>query len=139
RAVRQVTMICAKLAPLASGTVAAWGAWTARAESGWSQLNMPRGVTEISRKIYDLHMEIFWVCVAIAAVVFGAMIWSILTYSKSRGAIPDGTLVHNTKVERSEEHTSELQSLRHLVCRLLLEKKNNLNYINRQPTHNESE
>src|SRR5437899_7433894 len=27
---------------------------------------------------------------------------------------------------RSEEHTSELQSLRHLVCRLLLEKKNRL-------------
>src|SRR5947199_3650903 len=32
---------------------------------------------------------------------------------------------------RSEEHTSELQSLRHLVCRLLLEKKkiNKKNYI----------
>src|SRR5262245_63452043 len=28
-----------------------------------------------------------------------------------------------TKAIRSEEHTSELQSLRHLVCRLLLEKK----------------
>src|SRR5687768_18231026 len=28
---------------------------------------------------------------------------------------------------RSEEHTSELQSRLHLVCRLLLEKKNNLN------------
>src|SRR2546429_6607430 len=28
------------------------------------------------------------------------------------------------KVERSEEHTSELQSRLHLVCRLLLEKKN---------------
>src|SRR5262245_62551961 len=28
---------------------------------------------------------------------------------------------------RSEEHTSELQSLRHLVCRLLLEKKNKNN------------
>src|SRR5262245_11622395 len=27
------------------------------------------------------------------------------------------------RVRRSEEHTSELQSLRHLVCRLLLEKK----------------
>src|SRR5262245_65600811 len=27
------------------------------------------------------------------------------------------------KTARSEEHTSELQSLRHLVCRLLLEKK----------------
>src|SRR5438045_7638739 len=29
----------------------------------------------------------------------------------------------NIKKIRSEEHTSELQSLRHLVCRLLLEKK----------------
>src|SRR5205814_3581331 len=29
-----------------------------------------------------------------------------------------------TTLRRSEEHTSELQSLRHLVCRLLLEKKN---------------
>src|ERR1035441_10718787 len=28
-----------------------------------------------------------------------------------------------SEVSRSEEHTSELQSLRHLVCRLLLEKK----------------
>src|SRR5262245_51188218 len=28
------------------------------------------------------------------------------------------------QAKRSEEHTSELQSLRHLVCRLLLEKKN---------------
>src|SRR5437899_4408773 len=30
---------------------------------------------------------------------------------------------------RSEEHTSELQSLRHLVCRLLLEKKNKKKYV----------
>src|SRR5438045_632801 len=30
---------------------------------------------------------------------------------------------------RSEEHTSELQSLRHLVCRLLLEKKKKTMYI----------
>src|SRR5438309_9278757 len=30
---------------------------------------------------------------------------------------------------RSEEHTSELQSQFHLVCRLLLEKKNNTTYI----------
>src|ERR1039458_10628355 len=29
----------------------------------------------------------------------------------------------NIIANRSEEHTSELQSLRHLVCRLLLEKK----------------
>src|SRR5262245_63737656 len=31
--------------------------------------------------------------------------------------------VRHPNVVRSEEHTSELQSLRHLVCRLLLEKK----------------
>src|SRR2546423_7505792 len=30
-----------------------------------------------------------------------------------------------TILSRSEEHTSELQSLAYLVCRLLLEKKNN--------------
>src|ERR1039458_7953354 len=32
-----------------------------------------------------------------------------------------------SRPNRSEEHTSELQSLRHLVCRLLLEKKNDKN------------
>src|SRR5438045_7048695 len=37
--------------------------------------------------------------------------------------------------ERSEEHTSELQSLRHLVCRLLLEKKNNNKVICRKIIH----
>src|SRR5262245_64551852 len=31
-------------------------------------------------------------------------------------------------LRRSEEHTSELQSLRHLVCRLLLEKKKNIQH-----------
>src|SRR5436305_11158334 len=31
---------------------------------------------------------------------------------------------HPPEVSRSEEHTSELQSRPHLVCRLLLEKKN---------------
>src|SRR5262245_64726769 len=33
---------------------------------------------------------------------------------------------------RSEEHTSELQSLRHLVCRLLLEKKKKMNTSTQQ-------
>src|SRR2546429_6529419 len=32
----------------------------------------------------------------------------------------------NTPSQRSEEHTSELQSRLHLVCRLLLEKKNTI-------------
>src|SRR5437016_11530247 len=37
---------------------------------------------------------------------------------------------------RSEEHTSELQSLTNLVCRLLLEKKKNQNYKRRRQTTN---
>src|SRR5689334_24155096 len=36
-----------------------------------------------------------------------------------------------TKRTRSEEHTSELQSQFHLVCRLLLEKKNEISYLAR--------
>src|SRR2546422_2344243 len=36
---------------------------------------------------------------------------------------------------RSEEHTSELQSRLHLVCRLLLEKKKNKNIHNNSTTH----
>src|SRR2546430_11113282 len=36
--------------------------------------------------------------------------------------------------ERSEEHTSELQSQSNLVCRLLLEKKKNIDYMNIQHT-----
>src|SRR2546425_6179657 len=35
---------------------------------------------------------------------------------------------------RSEEHTSELQSLAYLVCRLLLEKKKNEGHLNRRDT-----
>jgi cytochrome c oxidase subunit 2 len=93
-----LTMIRAKLAPLAA-LAAVCASASARAESGFNLLNMPQGVTEISRKIYALHMEIFWVCVAIAVVVFGVMFWSIFKYRKSQGAVPDVTLVHNTKVE----------------------------------------
>src|SRR3712207_7527216 len=36
--------------------------------------------------------------------------------------------------ERSEEHTSELQSRQYLVCRLLLEKKNNETYTSNYQT-----
>jgi cytochrome c oxidase subunit II len=70
-----------------------------RADEGWGLLNMTPGVTDISRKIYDLHMEVFWICVGIAVVVFGWMIWSLIAFRKSKGAVADTTLVHNTRVE----------------------------------------
>src|ERR1035441_2000350 len=54
------------------------------------------------------------------------------TLFRSRGTGVDGVnhiIRHGGRrrrsQRRSEEHTSELQSLRHLVCRLLLEKKKN--------------
>ncbi len=69
------------------------------AQSGWDELNLTQGVTDISRKIYDVHMLMFWVCCAIGVVVFGVMIYSIVTFRHSKGAVPDTTMVHNTKVE----------------------------------------
>ena len=60
-----------------SGTVSA----------GWTY-NMPRGVTEISRSVFDLHMLIFWICVVIGIIVFGIMFWSMFMHRKSRGAVP---------------------------------------------------
>lgn len=50
-------------------------------------LNMTKGVTPISRDLYDLHMIVLWVCVAIGVLVFGAMAWSIVFHRKSRGAV----------------------------------------------------
>src|SRR5437899_9075807 len=43
--------------------------------------------------------------------------------SDPRARRPSESIAPPPTGRRSEEHTSELQSLRHLVCRLLLEKK----------------
>ena len=61
--------------------------------------NLPIGVTDLSKAMYGLHMEVFWICVGIAVVVFGIMIYSLLVFRQSKGAIPDTTMVHSTKVE----------------------------------------
>lgn len=62
------------------------------------EMNIPYGVTQISRDVYGLHMTIFYVCVAIAVVVFGFMFWSMLVHRKSLGVKP-ATFHHNTTVE----------------------------------------
>jgi len=67
------------------------------ARADWA-LNLPEGVTSISRTAYDLHMMAFWICVGIGGVVFGAMFWSILRHRKSRGAIA-ANFDENTRLE----------------------------------------
>ncbi len=48
-------------------------------------LNMPRGVTPIAHELYWLHMLVFWICVGIGVLVFGAMAISIVKHRKSKG------------------------------------------------------
>ncbi len=50
-------------------------------------VNLPVGVTPISHQVYDLHMLIFWICVAIGILVFGVMFISIVKHRKSKGAV----------------------------------------------------
>jgi cytochrome c oxidase subunit 2 len=66
--------------------------------AAWSDLNLRVGVTELSREIYGLHMLILWVCVAIAVAVFAVMVYSIVKFRKSKGAVP-ATFDHSTQAE----------------------------------------
>jgi len=67
------------------------------AKADWT-LNMTKGVTDLSRETYDLHMRVFWWCVAIGVVVFGVMIISLFKHRKSRGAEP-ASFSHSTTAE----------------------------------------
>ena len=71
--IRKLCLSVAGLTP-ASSALADWG------------LNMPVGVTDLSAETFHLHMLVFWWCVAIAIVVFGAMIYSLVKHRKSVGA-----------------------------------------------------
>ena len=67
-------VVLALLALASTGALAAW------------DLNLPVGVTPISKIVYDLHMLILWICVAIGVVVFGIMFISIVRHRKAAGA-----------------------------------------------------
>src|SRR5690625_6211002 len=54
---------------------------------------------------------------------------SIHSASTRRGTNASSGTLRATEMLRSEEHTSELQSRGHLVCRLLLEKKNKQTHL----------
>ncbi len=61
-------------------------------------LNMTKGVTPISRQVYDLHMLVLWICVVIGVIVFAVMAWSIIHHRKSKGA-EAATFHESTTVE----------------------------------------
>lgn len=60
------------------------GAWALE-----NSFNMRVGVTPTSHNIYNLHMTIFWICVVIAALVFGTLIFALITHRRSTGRKPD--------------------------------------------------
>src|SRR5262245_63860492 len=86
-------------------------------------------------EIYTLSLhDALPISIALAAATRSA--WTARVVPPRRRAASAGCGVSRVAAlrfaTRSEEHTSELQSLRHLVCRLLLEKKKKKN--NKKPT-----
>jgi cytochrome c oxidase subunit 2 len=79
------------------GVLAGSGASVAQAEEV-SNVNMTRGVTAISNEVYDLHMLVLWVVVAIGVVVFGVLFYSVVKFRKSQGAVA-ATFHESTTVE----------------------------------------
>ena len=67
------------------------------AHAAW-ELNMPRGVTQISREAYDQHMLMLWWCVAIGVVVFGVMFYSMIRHRRTAGHAA-ANFHHNTFAE----------------------------------------
>jgi cytochrome c oxidase subunit 2 len=81
---------------------ALWGAVilisAGNAFAGFKDLNLTPGATEISNRVYNLHMLIFWICVVICVGVFAVLIYSIVNHRKSKGAKP-ASFHESTKVE----------------------------------------
>lgn len=80
-----------------AGTVATLASLPARAD--WSLVNMPEGVSVLSREIYGMHMIMLWICTIIAVVTFGAMIYAMVRFRKSKGAVADPKMLHNARLE----------------------------------------
>ena len=64
----------------------------------WFALNMTRGITDISNEVFELHMLIFWICVAIGVLVFGVMFYSMYAHTREKNPVP-ATFDDNHKLE----------------------------------------
>ncbi len=77
-----------------------WGAFL-MSMSAWaeeSKYNLPTPQSALAQEIFDLHILIMWVCVAIFVVVFGVMFYSIWKHRKSVGH-KAANFHENTQVE----------------------------------------
>lgn len=68
------------------------------AAADYWQMNMYKGVTPLSKDIYDLHMIAIVICGIIGVVVFGIMFYSIIHHRYSKGYKP-ATFHDNTRLE----------------------------------------
>src|SRR5438876_2111773 len=114
----------------------------------------------LHRRSQGGHMRRWWFLTTVALVAVSALAWRGWTADAQTPVqvetvvgdlqipweaefAPDGRIflterpgririIRDGRVDRSEEHTSELQSPVHLVCRLLLEKKKKKKRTNKQ-------
>ena len=65
----------------------------------WLDVNMPLGVTDISEEVFGIHMLMFWIMVAIGAVVFGVLFYAMWRYRRSN---------HKNAAQFEENHKLEI-------------------------------
>src|SRR5262245_63277187 len=81
-----------------------------------------------SSDLYVMAGLQYTVQITIVAAIGGTFFGTLLAMARLSAIKPLALGAAGYVNLRSEEHTSELQSLRHLVCRLLLEKKKDTTY-----------
>ena len=64
-----------------------------------SLYNLPYGVTPISHDIYKMHMIMIYICTGIGVLVFGALIYCLVKFRHSKGAVPDHSIHEHIGVE----------------------------------------
>src|SRR5437870_10570670 len=90
----------------------------------YRQLLLARWTSQRGSAIVELTLLVpLFLLMLLGTADFARVFYTALSVSQAARAGVQYGAQDNEKSKRSEEHTSELQSRGHLVCRLLLEKK----------------
>ena len=68
------------------------------AEPEYSIYNLRPGVTETSQQVFDLHMLVVYIMFVVAALVFGAILYTVIRFRKAKNPNPS-KFSHSTTVE----------------------------------------